>query len=256
MKQCFVIQPFDNGKFDQRYNETFKPAIENAGLKPYRIDEDPSTRILIEDIEKQIRESDICFAEITTDNPNVWYELGYAFACNKDVVMVCSDERSSNSFPFDIRHKSIITYKTETRGGFEELEINITKKLKAFIDTSKKISTIKESPIKDVEGLTEHEQTALLFITAKTFSNDDAVSMYDIIKEMDKSGYTEIGANLSLRNLVNKALIEEDKRYLDYYGDPIEETILSLSEQGRKWILENQQYVQFKKRDPSDDLPF
>ena len=52
MTTCFVIQPFDNGKFDRRYNGIFEPAIKDAGLKPYRVDRDPSTVIVIETIEK------------------------------------------------------------------------------------------------------------------------------------------------------------------------------------------------------------
>lgn len=256
MKQCFVIQPFDSDKFDKRYEETFKPAIISASLKPYRVDEDNSARIPIESIEKQIRKSDICFAEITTDNPNVWYELGYAFACDKDVVMVCSNERESDSFPFDIRHKSIIIYNTTSKGDFDVLEQNITDKLKAFINTSSQINTIKESPIKDTKGLTEHEQTALLFVTAKTFSSDDTVSMSYIMEEMGKTGYAEIGANLALRTLVVKQLISKEIRVLDYYGENIEETYLKLTDAGINWVLQNQQVIQFKKREPSDDMPF
>jgi hypothetical protein len=98
MNTCFVIQPFDKDKFDQRYTETFEPAIIAAGLEPYRVDRDPSVRIPIEQIEDGIRNSRICFAEITLDNPNVWYELGFAFASGKDVVMV-TEERQK--FPFD-----------------------------------------------------------------------------------------------------------------------------------------------------------
>lgn len=40
LNMCFVIQPFDDGKFDKRYRETFVPAIRNANLEPYRVDLD------------------------------------------------------------------------------------------------------------------------------------------------------------------------------------------------------------------------
>jgi hypothetical protein len=102
MATCFVIQPFDGGKFDGRYKDTFKPAIIDAGFEAYRVDEDPSVSIPIEHIEKGIREAAVCFAEITIDKPNVWFELGYAIACRKPIVMVC--ERNARSkFPFDVQ---------------------------------------------------------------------------------------------------------------------------------------------------------
>jgi len=38
MTTCFVIQPFDSGKFDKRFMDVYKPAIEAAGLEAYRVD--------------------------------------------------------------------------------------------------------------------------------------------------------------------------------------------------------------------------
>jgi hypothetical protein len=50
---CFVIQPFDEGgKFDKRYADVFEPAIRDAGLEPYRVDNDPSTTIPIDEIQE------------------------------------------------------------------------------------------------------------------------------------------------------------------------------------------------------------
>jgi hypothetical protein len=48
---CFVIQPFDQGKYDELYRDIFAPAINDAGLKPYRVDNDPSATVLIDKIE-------------------------------------------------------------------------------------------------------------------------------------------------------------------------------------------------------------
>ena len=73
----------------------------------------------------------MCFAEISTNNPNVWYELGFAFACEKDIIMICSDKRI-DEFPFDIRHRQIIKYKTNTPSDFETLKKSIITKINAF----------------------------------------------------------------------------------------------------------------------------
>lgn len=81
---CFVIQPFDNGgRFDKRYKDVFDPAIREAGLEPYRVDNDPSVSVPIEDIQDGIRKATACLVDITLDNPNVWFELGYALASDK-----------------------------------------------------------------------------------------------------------------------------------------------------------------------------
>jgi hypothetical protein len=130
MDKCFIIQPF-NEKFNQRFEEIFKPAILEAGLQPYRVDQDLTSRVLIESIEKGIKNSLLCFADISTDNPNVWYELGFAVACKKDVIMVCSDERV-DKFPFDISHKQVIKYSTNSLKGFQKLIEAIVTKINAY----------------------------------------------------------------------------------------------------------------------------
>jgi hypothetical protein len=33
--KCFMIQPFDGGKFDKRFDEVFKPAVTAAGVEPH-----------------------------------------------------------------------------------------------------------------------------------------------------------------------------------------------------------------------------
>lgn len=54
MGTCFVIQPFDSGKFDKRFHDIYKPAIEAAGLEAYRVDQDPGVQVPIDSIEKGI----------------------------------------------------------------------------------------------------------------------------------------------------------------------------------------------------------
>lgn len=108
MATSFVVQPFDQGPFDKRFDDVFAAAISEAGLEAYRVDRDPTVSIPIEDIEAGIRNAEVCLAEITTDNPNVWFELGFAIASQRDVVLICSSERKSR-FPFDIQHRSIIS---------------------------------------------------------------------------------------------------------------------------------------------------
>jgi hypothetical protein len=49
---CFVIQPFDSGKFDKRFEDVYRPAIEAAGLDAYRVDLDPGVDVPIDAIKE------------------------------------------------------------------------------------------------------------------------------------------------------------------------------------------------------------
>jgi hypothetical protein len=132
MRTCFVMQPFDRAKFDGRYKDIFKPAIEAAGFEPYRVDQDPSVSIPINRIEKAIREAAAGFADITNNNPNVLFELGYAIACGKELAIVRERKARQKKFPFDLQHRAIILYDTDTLSHYETLQGQITERLKAI----------------------------------------------------------------------------------------------------------------------------
>lgn len=236
MSKCFVIQPFDKGKYDDRYADVFEPAIKSCGLIPYRIDKDPGASILIEDIEKNIRDSRICLAEITTDNPNVWYELGYAIACNKEVVMICSDERET-SYPFDVMHRNIIKYQTGSPRDYENLKDNIVNRIKAILNKQHNLQKIPNMVIKEKEGLTNHEIAALVSIMSNQFSDSEVVWRYTLEKDMHNSGYNNLAISIAIKKLEARQLIEVGSE-LDINENL--ESYFRITEAGEKWVIDNE----------------
>lgn len=151
MPTCFVIQPFDGGNFDNRYEDVFAPAIKDAGFDPYRVDRDPAVSIPIEDIQSGIKQAAVCLADITLDNPNVWFELGYALSAGKSVVMVCGVERKK--FPFDVHHRSIIKYQTGSPRDFDALQSSIKERLEAIDKKDLALDElVRENPLVEVGG--------------------------------------------------------------------------------------------------------
>ncbi len=238
MSTCFVIQPFDDGPYDKRYDDVFVPAIEPTGLQPYRVDRDPSASIPIDRIEAGIRAASVCLADITEDNPNVWFELGYAIAARTDVVLVCSKQRTK-PFPFDVQHRNIIRYSTESSRDFDEFKTRITERIQALLIKQEKLGDLKAaSPVADVEGLSQHEMVALVAIAQNLDTPGDSVSMYLIRQDMEKSGFTKIATTLALTSLLCKRFIR-DIEAEDYNGETY--TAYVLEDQGMEWLLANQE---------------
>ncbi len=104
---CFVMQPF-GGHLGTYYESLFKPAIEKAGLQPVRADDDMfATGKIMDQVWRGIHHAKVLVAELTSKNPNVFYELGLAHALRKPVVLVSSNE---DDVPFDLRHIRVILY--------------------------------------------------------------------------------------------------------------------------------------------------
>lgn len=194
---CFVAQPFDHGKFDQRYHDVIKPVIEFLGLYAYRVDEDFEVVIPINTIELKIPLASVVVAEITTDNPNVWFELGYALALAKPVVLLCSDERKP-AFPFDVRHRNIITYRTDSLGDFEEYRANLKKAIASRygIHSDDSVSTkevVFPEELLILKFINRDQKTAFAItpeekIMQSSLSHDQ---ISDSLKSLIKRGYLE-----------------------------------------------------------------
>jgi hypothetical protein len=183
MPTCFVIQPFDADKFDKRFEEVYSPAIQAAGLDPYWVDRDPSVDVLIDAIESGIRGAAVCLADITTDNPNVWYELGFAFAAGRPVVMVCSDERTGKKYPFDIQHRTIIAYKAHSPSDFVKLKSEITSRIKALITRTEALRAIGASEqVAPVQGLTQPELAVIAALAGSVILPGEGVMKGSVLE--------------------------------------------------------------------------
>jgi hypothetical protein len=230
-----MIQPFDAGKFDKRFDDVFAPAVADAGLEAYRVDRDPGTAVPIDDIERGIVEATACFIDITVDNPNVWFELGYAMAAKKDLCLVCSKERSGG-FPFDIQHRKVITYSPDAPRDFKMLQSAITSRLLAILKQQEARADI-QSITKDAPtaGLADYEAAALACIASEVSGIDDSVTNWQLREEMEKAGFNKLASNVALRGLRAKALLSV--KTADGQDGPIE--LYSLNESGWEWVTNN-----------------
>ena len=254
---CFVIQPFDEGN-DKRFEDTIKPAIEEAGLDAYRVDQDPTTQVLIKAIEEHIRDSRICLADITTDNPNVWYEVGFALASRKQVVFICENRRER--FPFDIQHRKVVRYGSSSKTDFHELGRAITQSCEALL-TEPLAEAIDRSETKpsNVGPLTDTDKVVLSAIA-------EGVTLGEWIAV--ESIFDGIGAprlRRSDRNTSLLALTERKYVVIETHSDNwrSEYSVVRITDGGWSWLRQNPQehwnqpeQVETAASDEDDPVPF
>jgi hypothetical protein len=102
----FVAMPFDPS-FDDLYHLGIKPACEKAGAVAERVDEQIFQESILQRIYSQIAKADVVVADVTGMSPNVFYEIGYAHALGKSVVLLAGSE---DDIPFDLKHYTHVVY--------------------------------------------------------------------------------------------------------------------------------------------------
>ena len=260
MPTCFVIQPFDSGKFDKRFEDVYKPAIEAAGLEAYRVDRDPGVDVPIEAIEEGIRKAAVCLADITTNNPNVWYELGYAFAARRPVLMFCSEERAGK-YPFDIQHRKVISYAADAPRDFEQLRTQLTARIAAIMEKGNVLRKLAEAEkVAPVEGLTQQELLVLAAAARSVTLPEEGAELHSVKRDVEQAGLTNIDFSLGIRQLRNKDFIETSEDH-DRYGNTY--YTLVVKEEGWNWIESNLSkftMIRWNEEEPpppiDDDIPF
>ena len=126
-KRVFVFQPF-SPQFDAAY-QLIRAAGQAAGVETWRLDQLAVAGSITEQLYEAIETSDLIICDITHSNPNVMYELGYAHALRKPVIIV---SQRSEHMPFDVRSVRALFYDVDLGRGTEfvrELEAAIQEAL-------------------------------------------------------------------------------------------------------------------------------
>ena len=122
---CFVLMPF-NESFNPIYSNIIKEIVTTFDINCVRADEIFGTRPIMKDIEEYIRKARFLIADLTDRNPNVFYELGFAHALDKKVILIT---QKIEDVPFDLKHYRIIVYQNSIAGAS-----NLEKGLKSTIE--------------------------------------------------------------------------------------------------------------------------
>jgi hypothetical protein len=117
-KTCFVVMGFgkkndyQTGRvldLNASYHNMIKPAVEGAGLKCIRADEIVHAGVIDTPMYQQLLEADVVIADLSTANPNAFYELGVRHALRPYTTLIIAEEKLV--YPFDVNHTVIRRYR-------------------------------------------------------------------------------------------------------------------------------------------------
>lgn len=125
---AFVVMQFSDD-YSALFNEVIDPVCTDFGYQVLRGDNVYTNGLIIEDITRSIRECSIVIADITPNNANVYYELGFAHGIGKPAILL--SDRNRDTLPFDISGFRLLFY-DNTIGGKKAVEDALRKHLEAI----------------------------------------------------------------------------------------------------------------------------
>jgi hypothetical protein len=119
---CFVLMPFGSkddpagGKvhFDAVYDEIIRPAVEDAGMKCVRADEERVGGIIHKPMYERLLLCDYAVADLSIANANVFYELGIRHATRPRSTVLVFHE--GLRLPFDVAPLRGMPYRLDDAG--------------------------------------------------------------------------------------------------------------------------------------------
>jgi len=111
-KTCFIISSIGKegseirAKADEKYELIFEPILKELGYHVTRADKIASPSSISREIVDQVINSTLVIADVSDENPNVFYELAIRNAVKKSVIVFKGIEQT---MPFDIYDKRAIS---------------------------------------------------------------------------------------------------------------------------------------------------
>lgn len=129
--EAFIVSQF-GGDYDILCDEVIKPVCNKLNYKPTRGDEMPGCSVILNDIITSIYNSAVIIVDITPNNPNVFYELGYAHALRKPTILLC-EKGARERLPFDVSGFRTIFYDNSI-GGKRKVEEKLEEYLQNIVN--------------------------------------------------------------------------------------------------------------------------
>jgi hypothetical protein len=134
-KRCFVITPIGGLGSPERHhadwvlNGAIKPVFESRGYEVFRSDEIADPAMINDTVFNHIIDDEVCVADLTFLNPNVFYELGVRHALQKPVIHIAD---IGIRLPFDTAQHRAIMFDRTVFQSFEDLKLGLNRQLDAI----------------------------------------------------------------------------------------------------------------------------
>lgn len=259
---------------------TIQTIGENLNCDVTRVDELQTTDKITDDMLRLITDADLIVGDLTYNNPNVFYEVGYAFALDKEILLIAKDVED---LPFDIKDYRTLAYNDETnarklistlrdpiRKALQRSinRANLTKPLLDMVKTSRKIQPSDDLFNKLLEiRLDETIKNLRSWTSGKmnTGTKETIIKGIQLFHNLKSGGFATYLAPISGYWTMNKEYLEEGRKtakkrkksiervyILPTYSSLFSRDLQNLISEDEKWDITT--YVAFSEDIPKDAI--
>ena len=120
-------------QFSAPYTDVYLSVIKSVctefGIAALRADEIYGPGVIVQDIVDQVVSAQLVIADISVPNANVYFEVGYALASKKPIILLA---KKNTSLPFDVSGFRVLFYE-DSIGGKAKVEDGLRKHLTAIV---------------------------------------------------------------------------------------------------------------------------
>ena len=125
---AFVVMQF-SAPYTDVYLSVIKSVCAEFGITAIRADEIYGPGVIVHDIVEQVVTAQLVIADISVTNANVYFEVGYALASKKPLLLLA---KKGTTLPFDISGFRVLFYE-DSIGGKAKVEDGLRKHLTALL---------------------------------------------------------------------------------------------------------------------------
>lgn len=129
--KAFIVMQFSS-PYNEVYSHVIKDVCDEFKLDAVRADEIYGPGIIIKDVIDRISRSQVIIADISPTNSNVYFEVGYALALGKPIILLAQRRGPDSPLPFDLSAFRVLFY-DDSIGGKPKLEAGLRSHLQEIL---------------------------------------------------------------------------------------------------------------------------
>ena len=179
-KTCFVVCPIGDEKSEIRSDSDkvldfiISPVCTNLEFDVIRVDKINEVDRIDETILKYLKDADLVIVDMTTHNPNVFYEFGFRHAIGKPLIPIL--KKGSDSIPFDVAN---------LRTTYYSMDVADVEKAKQQLSETIANFTFNEADVNPASAPSQNTNIALLNMNDKLDQIIELISIRND-EEIDK----------------------------------------------------------------------